>query len=91
MSNTIKDGGPAFPVLEYIKGVDGNIHPEPTIQSGMSLRDWFVGKAMQGLLANPEIIRPKQDENLEKAHERFAEVCGKYADCALAEREKVKP
>jgi hypothetical protein len=35
----IKDGGPAFPV------------PEPGLECGMTLRDYFAAKAMQGLIA----------------------------------------
>lgn len=38
--NTSNDGGTAFPVWEIT-------------EFGMSLRDYFAAKAMQGLLANP--------------------------------------
>jgi hypothetical protein len=42
----IKDtGGPAFPT-EVVNTNDGYIH------QGMSLRDYFAAKAMQGLLAS---------------------------------------
>lgn len=37
MSNTINDGGPAFPNLGY--NADKNYN-------GMSLRDWFAGQAL---------------------------------------------
>lgn len=37
-----KDGGPAFPNEHYRDA------------PGMTLRDYFAAKAMQGLLANPE-------------------------------------
>jgi hypothetical protein len=36
MSDTIRDGGPAF--------------PSPGAFDGMSLRDWFAGQAMKALL-----------------------------------------
>ena len=39
-------GGPAFPAGERFEGVDG-WQTEP----GMTLRDYFAAKAMQGLLA----------------------------------------
>ncbi len=44
MSNT-NTGGPAFPVSEYVQ------HNGLTIgtQEGMTLRDYFAAKAMQGL------------------------------------------
>ena len=41
-----KDGGPAFPSDE-----------QENYTGGMSLRDYFAGKALQGLLANP-VTRP---------------------------------
>ena len=44
--NTINDGGFAFPVWE----LNGNGQPEMT-GFGLSARDYFAAKAMQGLLA----------------------------------------
>lgn len=54
----MNDGGPAFPVLHSIdqdamQAHDGS--PEHRINHvgfGMSLRDWFAGMALQGLLAH---------------------------------------
>jgi hypothetical protein len=40
------DGGPAFPPM----------HNPDTHQSGMSLRDWFAGQALAGLLADPNVL-----------------------------------
>lgn len=42
--NEIKDGGPAFPNAT----ISGKIS---MTESGMSLRDYFAAKAMQGLIA----------------------------------------
>lgn len=43
------DGGAAFPVLHSI---DGNWVREPLEKyTGMSLRDWFAGQALAGLLS----------------------------------------
>jgi hypothetical protein len=39
---TINDGGPAFPM-----------HPN-SWEYGMTLRDWFAGQALAGMLANPD-------------------------------------
>ena len=47
MNNT---GGPAFPEVNYKQPVDGGAHMM-TIHSGMTLRDYFAAKAMQGMLA----------------------------------------
>ena len=47
MSNT-NTGGPAFPVNEYVQ------HNGLTIgvQEGMTLRDYFAAKAMQGMMTS---------------------------------------
>lgn len=51
MSDAKKDGGQAFP------------HLQPTdpqfaySENGMSLRDWFAGQALAGMLANPALDR----------------------------------
>ena len=47
--STINDGGPAFPVWE----LNGKNIPEMT-GFGMTIRDYFAAKAMQGLLAARE-------------------------------------
>jgi len=47
MSDPINDGGPALPTADAY-------HPSGQIaygRKGMSLRDWFAGQALSGLLA----------------------------------------
>jgi hypothetical protein len=44
------DGGPAFPHLALYPGADGNLHPFPTQYVGLSVRDYFAGQALVGLL-----------------------------------------
>jgi hypothetical protein len=61
------DGGPAFPVDRANWGMDR--------LPGMSLRDFFAGQALVGLLANPE------DGSIVKQAYLFA-------DAMLAERNK---
>ena len=46
MSEHIDDGGPAFPMQVRLANGTDNF-------SGMSLRDWFAGQALQGMLSNP--------------------------------------
>jgi hypothetical protein len=46
---TTETGGPAFPGFDYIDQ-GGKKNPE-----GMTLRDYFAAKAMQGLLSNPKL------------------------------------
>ena len=73
MADKRNDGGPAFPCM-----APENIHPAAT--SGMSLRDWFAGQALAGLVANPT-------NHLRFNSEDDAEYVYKIADALLAERE----
>ena len=50
MSEPINDGGPAFPVPMFAREADGQ--PMSATEyglGGMSLRDWFAGKALVAL------------------------------------------
>jgi hypothetical protein len=69
---TTNDGGPAFP------GFASDI----SNGDGMSLRDWFAGKAMQGILS-----AQVHGLGVEFA-EQFAKLAYKQADAMLAAREK---
>lgn len=44
------DGGPAFPMPANYTGEDGPANYDHEPEHGMSLRDWFAGQAMAGLL-----------------------------------------
>lgn len=52
------NGGPAFPQFDVVAGErDGHgdaIEAYTVATGGMTLRDWFAGQAMAGLLANPQ-------------------------------------
>lgn len=71
--STIKDGGPVFPCLE--RGGNGL----DLTHAGMTLRDYFAAKAMQGLLS---------DTQVKAAPDEFAENAYRMADAMLAAREK---
>jgi hypothetical protein len=47
----IKTGGPAFPSISDI-----TFKPNWATEEGMTLRDYYVGKALQGLMANPNVV-----------------------------------
>lgn len=69
------DGGPAFPVAD-------TFHPDGQIQygtNGMSLRDWFAGQALAGMLSSE--YRP--DGEGAKANWAY-----ELADAMLRAREK---
>jgi|GEM_PF-871646 len=65
------DGGPAFPIQE--NGLAGSL----PAHEGMSLRDYFAAKALQGLLA---------DTNFDQSPEGTAPIAYRYADAMLAAR-----
>lgn len=54
MSTHIKDGGPAFPDKRRVLAVDGTPHFGGALEHvpGMSLRDYFAGKALEGIEAS---------------------------------------
>lgn len=69
MSDT-NNGGQAFPA---------------GLSSGMSLRDWFAGMALDGLLSDPRRI---EIEHGDSAAGEICEWAYKFADLMLEAREK---
>lgn len=81
------DGGPAYPTLPEHSGYSRDSSgPGYPMSTGMSLRDWFAGMAMQQFTV--AMIDGDIDDfhPQDVAHESYA-----LADAMLAEREKVKP
>jgi len=64
----MKDGGPAFPT-DHVKHYPSH--------SGMSLRDYFAAKALQGIVALQDGCGDKHST---------ARYCYEYADAMLAAR-----
>ena len=76
-----KDGGPAFPKPPVMhRNEDGKLEYFGT-QIGMSLRDWFAGMALQGLLASVT-------EDEEVIDDVIARSSYELADAMLAARER---
>lgn len=69
MTNYEKKGGPAFPIVNH----------EGVRAGGMTLRDWFAGQALAGLVA-----RSKYDE----VEWPIAEQAFLMADLMLEERKR---
>jgi hypothetical protein len=86
-NNNRDDGGPAFPLsfpvdLDELSMNDPIKHLVNQLDSwqGMTLRDWFAGQALQGILSNPN-----------SGDCTFREYCNEaltYADAMLEERKK---
>jgi hypothetical protein len=77
--STPKDGGPAFPVST-------GHHPDTMMKDpriGMTLRDYFAGKAMQGLLA-----AGTEAQFCFSGDTTLAAISYGIADAMLAERER---
>jgi hypothetical protein len=70
------DGGPTFPRIDVIERAEnGNSYIHST--NGMSLRDYFAGQALAGLLASTRDYLPISG---------FAKVSYAYADAMIARR-----
>lgn len=50
--STIDDGGPAFPVSDMASASPMTISESVSLARGMSLRDYFAAKVMQGFCAD---------------------------------------
>ena len=77
MSNT-NTGGPAFPEIR-IHGGDNYNAPTKVYYGGMTLRDYFAAKALQGLIGT--------ETEGGMLYDRVAEVAYLYADAMLKARE----
>lgn len=75
------DGGAAFPTTlwEERAGVQyGTPHP------GMSLRDWFAGQALAGILAFPHEDHPVTGGGMSAVAAHYADIAYAYADAMIA-------
>ena len=77
MSTKTNDGGPAFPVCYQHENLETGEKEVTAAFHGMSLRDWFLGNALSGLLASGRLV---SDELMRDA--------STVADLAIAAREK---
>ena len=68
----MSDGGPAFPFVEMRED-------EATVCDGMSLRDWFAGRALTGVFFGPDF---------DYEYDYVAKACYAMADAMLKERAK---
>ena len=75
MSETINDGGPAFPVETT----------STPYSPGMSLRDWFAGQALAGMLSGPD---SPPAETWEEMVQHISATAYDYADAMIAARSK---
>ena len=72
-------GGPAFPTPRYERG--------DMYSLGMTLRDYFAAKAMQGLIASPRMPAPAHHGGTDVTDSMVADLAYKMADAMLNARE----
>lgn len=78
----MKDGGPAFPL---------NNHGVQTLGmhiSGMTLRDYFAAKALNGMFANPDDSHENYDLSYDDYVKEIARCAYKMADAMLKARKE---
>ena len=82
-TQTINDGGPAFPVPMFTRQADGQPMTAGEFfegGNGMTLRDWFAGMALQGMFSNSSII------DTFSAHKTMSDEAYKVADAMIKAR-----
>lgn len=77
MSDERNDGGPAFAAIGVSSA--GDVYH----QNGMSLRDWFAGQALAGMVVNAKASGP---EHLDALQNKLAELSYSMADAMLKAR-----
>ena len=85
------NGGPAFPVLKRLDSPSHEYMADST--EGISIRDYFAAKALQGLCANPAVFAPNGRSgwgHVNATENQLAVYCLDLADVMLAERNKSK-
>ena len=93
----MNDGGPAFPISlnvlvesEALRSGALTTDELARIKRGMSLRDWFAGRAMEALIVHHGIYwQGSNRDNLAGFEcKEAAEFAYQFADAMLSEREK---
>jgi hypothetical protein len=82
MTGKPKDGGLAFP-SEQSECQDGTWNQ--TYSPGMSLRDWFAGQALAGIVTRDDIVGT--EARLRHVKGSVADLAYEYADAMLAARD----
>lgn len=87
MNTTQDDGGPAFPESASGPYPNGEV---VVGRPGMSLRDWFAGMALQGMVGPALVDAARQRVKPESVPPKLAEGAYAISDAMLAERKEAK-
>jgi hypothetical protein len=91
---TVNDGGPAAPICAGSEFSESRLSQSfDHASTGLSIRDWFAGMALAGLLPKLPLVDQQGEHGMpvadKIAHNRdIAESCYCIADAMLAERSK---
>lgn len=77
------DGGPAFPQQFQHDAEGDRVWPEEFGADGMSLRDWFAGQALAGILSADTVLGQRTNPHSDAAMAAY-----RIADAMLKERSK---
>ena len=87
MKEKTNTGGPAFPCQE----IEVNYTSEP-LREGMTLRDYFASKAMQGLVISSDSLEAYFHESeittRDEMTSKFSEIAYDFADAMLEARDE---
>ena len=92
---SVKDGGQAFPCVFRIgqgeNGLDGQPvqTPQQHIVLGMSLRDWFAGQALAGMVSNHQLIEKQvETHGPSQVEANITRIAYVMADAMIAARDR---
>ena len=83
--STPNDGGPAFPRPEAFDPHTDDLGTQPA-QEGMTLRDYFAAKAMQGWVSSSPQVAGKALNGTAEHADDIAQASYRYADAMLKAR-----
>ena len=87
MSDTKDNGGPAFPADAYtICHENGTFEYARRPSDGMSLRDWFAGLVLAGMVTREQGINPKAVEKWGGVEQAYAMQSYVMADAMIKAR-----
>jgi hypothetical protein len=80
------NSGPAFPCDNIVERTDGFLAGPQISSSGITKREYFAGKVLQGFCANPAVFSANNQNGwclVNTTEEQLSEYCLKIADTIL--------
>ena len=77
--SSINDGGPAFPTDAL-----GQIGPKRWHHAGMTLREYYAGQALAGIISNNNFLLSVSEGDFVNTEKMVAQLSVSYADAIIA-------